>query len=189
MKPPASAQPMPTSDATTSQSAARPIEEPAEGQGLEPDTGLSAPQCTAAPEIQPPSREEKRQPQRSGTLVTLHPQPDPKSKTHEQEAPRPKYTNQIPDFLLDLDNYTDAKEKKSQRVWKVIAHLPQPPSVPTFLRKSILNDTMPHENDTSVLNMPSHTILNHLATRSIKNDILITSGTTRYKQKVTKFSS
>lgn len=170
-------------------SAARPHAEPAEGQGLEPDTGLPAPQYTAALELQPSSRGEKQQPQRSGSLTALPPQPDPQSKTPKQETLWPNYTNQIPEFLLDLDNYADAKQERSQRVWKVIAHLSQPPSVPTFLRKSILNDSMPHQNDTSVLNIPSHTVLNHLAVRSTKNDILITSEATRYRLKVTKSSS
>jgi hypothetical protein len=35
-----------------------------------------------------------------------------------------------------------------------------------------------------VLIMPNHTVLNHLATSSIKDNILATSATTRYKQKV-----
>jgi hypothetical protein len=35
-----------------------------------------------------------------------------------------------------------------------------------------------------VLIMPNHTVLNHLATSSIKNGVLATSGTTRYKRKV-----
>jgi hypothetical protein len=53
-----------------------------------------------------------------------------------------------------------------------------------FLGKSILNGTTPMKDDSSVLNMPNHTVLNHLATSSIKNGVLATSGTTRYKRKV-----
>ena len=40
------------------------------------------------------------------------------------------------------------------------------------------------KDDNSVLNMPNHTVLNHLATSSIKNNVLATSVTTRYKRKV-----
>jgi hypothetical protein len=56
------------------------------------------------------------------------------------------------------------------------------------LAKSILNGTTPHKDDASVLIMPNHTVLNHLATSSIKNGVLATSGTTRYKRKVTSLS-
>jgi hypothetical protein len=39
------------------------------------------------------------------------------------------------------------------------------------------------KDDASVLIMPNHTVLNHLATSSIKNKVLATSATTRYKRK------
>ncbi|OJD09557.1 hypothetical protein ACJ73_10226 [Blastomyces percursus] len=41
----------------------------------------------------------------------------------------------------------------------------------------------PMKDDSSVLNMPNHTTLNHLATSSIKNGVLATSVSTRYKAK------
>lgn len=53
-----------------------------------------------------------------------------------------------------------------------------------FLGRSILNGTTPLKDDNSVLNYPNHTVLNHLATSSIKNGVLATSVTTRYKRKV-----
>jgi hypothetical protein len=40
------------------------------------------------------------------------------------------------------------------------------------------------KDDSSLLNNPNHTVLNHLATSSIKNGVLATSVTTRYKRKV-----
>ena len=40
------------------------------------------------------------------------------------------------------------------------------------------------KDDNSVLTMPNHTVLNHLATSSIKNNVLAVSATTRYKRKV-----
>lgn len=65
-----------------------------------------------------------------------------------------------------------------------MATQPAPPSLPMFLNKSILNGATPMKDDSSVLVMPNHTVLNHLATSSIKNGVLATSATTRYKKKV-----
>jgi hypothetical protein len=102
----------------------------------------------------------------------------------KQILPRPKYTNQIPQFLLDLDMYSDPDSDRFQRSSRVISTLPQQTSLPMFLGKSILNGATPHKDDASVLIMPNHTVLNHLATSSIRNGVLATSGTTRYKRKV-----
>ncbi|KAK4501829.1 hypothetical protein PRZ48_007638 [Zasmidium cellare] len=108
------------------------------------------------------------------------PEAKPKPK---QKVPRPKYTNQIPEFLIDLDNYNNPEDERFQRAQRVSSTLPQPPSLPMFLSKSILNGATPHKDDASVLVLPNHTVLNHLATSSIKSGVLATSGTTRYKRK------
>ena len=106
----------------------------------------------------------------------------------EQEEPTTistqniRYGNKVPNYLLDLDR--DEKTNRFQRAANHVAEIPTPPSLPLFLSKSILNGTMPMKDDASVLNMPNHTVLNHLATSSIKNDVLATSLTTRYKRKV-----
>ena len=101
----------------------------------------------------------------------------------EEEISQPKhYAARIPRYLLDLDQPEDSPQY--QRAIGAIGDLPQPPSLPLFLGKSILNGTTPMKDDSSVLNMPNHTVLNHLATSSIKNGVLATSGTTRYKRKV-----
>lgn len=96
--------------------------------------------------------------------------------------PANKYHSKIPAYLLDLD----APEESSRfaRANAATSNLPTPPSLPMFLSKSILNGTTPMKDDSSVLIMPNHTVLNHLATSSIKDNILATSATTRYKQKV-----
>ncbi|KAK1061711.1 galactose metabolism-related protein [Friedmanniomyces endolithicus] len=99
-----------------------------------------------------------------------------------QRVPRPKYTSEIPAFLLDLDGH-NTDDQRSDRAKRVEQNLPQPPTLPMFLGKSILNGQMPHKDDASVLPMPNHTVLNHLATSSIKHGVLATSGTTRYKRK------
>ena len=92
------------------------------------------------------------------------------------------YHNKIPKFLEDLD----AAENSTRfaRASAILSTQPVPPSLPMFLNKSILNGQLPMKDDASVLSMPNHTVLNHLATTSIKNHVLATSATTRYKRKV-----
>lgn len=96
------------------------------------------------------------------------------------KAKPPKvYHSEIPQYLLDLDAGGDVEGFYENNV-------PTPPSLPLFLAKSILNMSTPMKDDSSVLKMPNHTVLNHLATSSIKDGILATSATTRYKRKVMK---
>ncbi|EHL01703.1 putative SNF1 protein kinase subunit beta-3 [Glarea lozoyensis 74030] len=125
---------------------------------------------------------------------------DPLNKEPEQtgdqksEAPKPvktkpalaggHYSSQIPQYLVDLD-----KEEGSaayQYAAAAIEKLPTPPTLPGFLGKPILNAATPMKDDNSVLTMPNHTVLNHLATSSIKNNVLAVSATTRYRRKRTK---
>lgn len=115
-----------------------------------------------------------------------HPSQDSQTdqKPKKQFLPRAKYTNEIPSLLLHLDLYSSPEDERYKRANKAQANLPQPPTLPMFMSKSILNATTPHKDDASVLTMPNHTVLNHLATSSIKNGVLATSGTTRYKKKV-----
>ncbi|KAJ4302733.1 galactose metabolism- protein [Kalmusia sp. IMI 367209] len=126
--------------------------------------GVYPPQVLpATPEIQPVKK----------------PVPEPKPKV---PAPAPKkYHQSIPRYLLDLDAPEDSR--RFARANAAGGHLPTPPSLPMFLNKSILNGTTPMKDDSSVLIMPNHTVLNHLATSSIKDNILATSATTRYKHK------
>lgn len=110
--------------------------------------------------------------------------PEPPIKPAKQMLPRHEYTSTIPQFLLDLDNYANPHDEHYQRASRVTNTLPHPPSLPMFLAKSILNGATPQKDDASVLLMPNHTVLNHLATSSIRSGVLATSGTTRYKRKV-----
>lgn len=112
------------------------------------------------------------------------PQPAAEEQPPKQFIPRGQYTREIPQFLLDLDRYATPEDERFQRASRVSNTLPHPPSLPLFLAKSILNTATPHKDDASVLSMPNHTVLNHLATSSIRSGVLATSGTTRYKRKV-----
>lgn len=103
------------------------------------------------------------------------------------KAPEPvHWGSEMPRYLLDLDR--SEQSKKYQRAARSVTEFATPPTLPMFLSKSILNGTTPMKDDNSVLNMPNHTVLNHLATSSIKNNVLATSVTTRYKRKVCKLS-
>ena len=119
-------------------------------------------------------------------------QTDSKAKEEEEaKKPAPKtkpvlppnrYTSEIPQYLVDLDK---AEETSAyQYAAAAIEKLPTPPTLPGFLGKPILNAATPMKDDNSVLTMPNHTVLNHLATSSIKNNVLAVSATTRYKRKV-----
>lgn len=105
--------------------------------------------------------------------------PAPKMKP---VLPLNRYTAQIPQYLVDLDKPEESSEY--QYAAAAIEKLPTPPTLPGFLGKPILNAATPMKDDNSVLTMPNHTVLNHLATSSIKNNVLAVSATTRYKRKV-----
>lgn len=129
------------------------------------------------PELQPVTREE---PPTSTT------QPSSPSNKPVPIAPGPpkEYHTEVPRFLADLD--APEHSARFDRANAAVNTAPAPPSLPMFLGKSILNGTTPMKDDSSVLIMPNHTVLNHLATSSIKNNVLATSVTTRYKRKVSK---
>ena len=93
-----------------------------------------------------------------------------------------QYHQVIPRYLADLD--APEESQRFGRANAAVSNLPTPPTLPMFLSKSILNGTTPMKDDSSVLIMPNHTVLNHLATSSIKSNVLATSATTRYKRKV-----
>jgi hypothetical protein len=100
----------------------------------------------------------------------------------EEEIPLGDFRQVVPQALIDMDLPED--DPKYQQAVNVIENVPGPPSLPLFLGRSILNGTLPMKDDSSVLTLPNHTVLNHLATSSIKNGVLATSVTTRYKKKV-----
>lgn len=105
----------------------------------------------------------------------------------EEEIPMGNFRGTVPQFLVDIDR--EDEDTEYQRAANVIADATTPPILPLFLGRSILNGTTPMKDDNSVLNYPNHTVLNHLATSSIKNGVLATSVTTRYKRKVPPNSS
>lgn len=121
----------------------------------------------------------------SGTEAKDH-APDSVGKTQPLEGEQPAkpvyWGGRIPEYLYDLEQPEDSM--RYQRANRGATDFATPPNIPVFLQKLILNGTTPMKDDNSVLNMPNHTVLNHLATSSIKNQVLATSVTTRYKRKV-----
>ncbi|KAM0343289.1 hypothetical protein ACHAPU_008739 [Fusarium lateritium] len=106
----------------------------------------------------------------------------PPAQPRVKPVPPPEaYRSQIPQYLVDFDQAEDSQAY--QYAVNAIERLPNPPTLPGFLSKPILNAATLMKDDNSVLNMPNHTILNHLATSSIKNNILAVSATTRYRNK------
>ena len=111
------------------------------------------------------------------------PSEEKSKKSRDREVPPPSaFSHKIPKYLLDFDQPEDTPPY--QNALSAIDKLPNPPALPGFLGKPILNAATLIKDDNSVLNMPNHTVLNHLATSSIKNNILAVSATTRYKSKV-----
>jgi 5'-AMP-activated protein kinase beta subunit, interaction domain/Glycogen recognition site of AMP-activated protein kinase len=100
----------------------------------------------------------------------------------DEEIPIGDFRQLMPQALLDMELPED--DPRFRQAYNIINDTPGPPSLPLFLGKSILNGILPHKDDNSVLTLPNHTVLNHLATSSIKNGVLATSVTTRYKKKV-----
>lgn len=111
---------------------------------------------------------------------------EPQLRPYKQLPPPEAFSKIYPQYLLDYEadeSESDGKAKADLAV-EAIRKLDTPPSLPGFLAKPILNAATLMKDDNSVLNMPNHTTLNHLATSSIKNGTLAVSATTRYRDKV-----
>ncbi|KAI1075266.1 5'-AMP-activated protein kinase beta subunit, interation domain-containing protein [Whalleya microplaca] len=116
-------------------------------------------------------------------LPSAHPSADDSAKVpqHKIIDPVETFSSKFPKYLDDFDQPEDTPLYKLSTL--ALERLPAPPSLPGFLSKPILNNTTLIKDDNSVLNMPNHTVLNHLATCSIKNNVLAVSATTRYQNK------
>lgn len=100
-----------------------------------------------------------------------------------------RYTNEIPGYLREfVEGYGDddghGASVQGRRIGSGEGDIPAPPSLPMMLQKVILNTNGAMKDDASVLGIPNHVVLNHLATSSIKQQVLAVSATTRYRKKV-----
>jgi len=105
----------------------------------------------------------------------------------DEEMPEGDFRQLTPQALLEIDCPED--DPRYKQAAQVIQDSPAPPSLPLFLSRSILNGNLPVKDDSSVLALPNHTVLNHLMTSNVRNGVLATSVTTRYKKKVCLLSS
>ncbi|KAK4938998.1 galactose metabolism-related protein [Elasticomyces elasticus] len=145
----------------------------------------------ATEDLTKPRRESAQQGNRS-TALTVEEQVQGRSGTQtpeesEIEEPRAEeippgdFRPLMPQALVDVDLPED--DQRYHDAVRVIQDSGCPPSLPMFLSRSILNGMLPVKDDNSVLTLPNHTVLNHLMTSSVKNGVLATSVTTRYKKK------
>lgn len=89
------------------------------------------------------------------------------------ESPGHVYTREIPEIFAD----PEALDKFSS-----IEFTP-PPQLPPHLDGVILNTNWTEKDNNSVLPIPNHVVLNHLATTSIKHNVLAVASVSRYQAK------
>ncbi len=127
--------------------------------------------------------QQAQQPQQQAQSEATPAEEDSVPPPRDREVPPPdQFERKIPKYLVDLDQPEDSP--LYQHAVLATEKLPNPPALPGFLSKPILNAATQRKDDNSVLTQPNHTVLNHLATSSIKNNVLAVSATTRYKSKV-----
>jgi hypothetical protein len=161
--------PPPTTETSLSARAAQQQQQEAQQKQQSTTQPQPIPQQSSSPQpSQQPPRKSSPEPQKLKTII----------------LPRHSYTTSIPSYLIDLDRYNTPHDDRFLRSSRVLTTLPPPPTLPMFLGKSILNAGTPQKDDASVLVIPNHTVINHLATSSIKGGVLAISATTRYKRKV-----
>ncbi|KAK9468422.1 5'-AMP-activated protein kinase beta subunit, interation domain-containing protein [Lipomyces arxii] len=88
-------------------------------------------------------------------------------------VPPLEYTNEIPDLFMN----PEASERY------ISEDYPAPPYLPPHLETVILNTNSTEKDDSSVLPIPNHVVLNHLATTSIKHNVLAVASVSRYARK------
>ncbi|KAK9249192.1 5'-AMP-activated protein kinase beta subunit, interation domain-containing protein [Lipomyces tetrasporus] len=84
-----------------------------------------------------------------------------------------EYTSEIPEIFTN----PEATERY------ISEDYPAPPYLPPHLETVILNTNSTEKDDSSVLPIPNHVVLNHLATTSIKHNVLAVASVSRYARK------
>ena len=125
-------------------------------------------------------RLEEPEPEMSGAATPA--EDEASEEPPEEEIPMGDFRQVYPRSLMDID-YAE-EDARYNRAVQIIQETQAPPGLPMFLGKSILNGILPMKDDASVLTLPNHTVLNHLATSAVRSGVLATSVTTRYKKKV-----
>lgn len=160
----------------------KPVNIPGAQSGSTPRPEYRVPPGVFPPQVLPPTPELQPAVREEPPAPAAEPSSPSNKATVLASGPPKEYHSEVPRFLADLD--APEQSARFERANAAVNTAPAPPSLPMFMGKSILNGTTPMKDDSSVLIMPNHTVLNHLATSSIKNNVLATSVTTRYKRKV-----
>ncbi|ODQ76368.1 hypothetical protein LIPSTDRAFT_131022 [Lipomyces starkeyi NRRL Y-11557] len=84
-----------------------------------------------------------------------------------------EYTSEIPEIFTN----PEATERYISEDYSA------PPYLPPHLETVILNTNSTEKDDSSVLPIPNHVVLNHLATTSIKHNVLAVASVSRYARK------
>ncbi|KAI9291894.1 AMPKBI-domain-containing protein, partial [Neoconidiobolus thromboides FSU 785] len=103
---------------------------------------------------------------------------DQSSNTQDilSSSPTGEYTNEIPEFNINKPTSDNPL---------------RPPTLPPHLEKVILNASLPdaqiNQDESWLLPVPNHVVLNHLYACSIRDGVMAVAGTTRYHKKVSIF--
>lgn len=94
---------------------------------------------------------------------------------HEEQPAEPvyKFSNVIPSVFTDVEVMEQF----------VASDFVTPPQLPPHLESVILNSNSNEKDNNSVLPIPNHVVLNHLATTSIKHNVLAVASISRYSRK------
>jgi hypothetical protein len=102
-----------------------------------------------------------------------------------EEIPLGDFRQLIPQALIDIELPED--HPKYHQAAQVILDQPEPPAMPFFLYKNVLNGNISPPDNSSLLGLPNYTTLHHLATTKLQKGILALSVTIRYREKVEVF--
>lgn len=118
----------------------------------------------------------------------LKPQHSPLASLDPTQQTTFEYTTEIPQAFQSGHKLTGIEDKVAAKIRRKVSKHP-PPLLPPQLESKFINTTLRTAKD-NVLEMavPNHVVLNHLATTSIKNDILAVASTSRYRDKFCKYS-
>lgn len=109
--------------------------------------------------------------------IEVHPRSDLEywAVEEEDEVPEEKllYVQEIPEIFADIE----ALDRLSSQDFTT------PPQLPPHLDGVILNANWNEKDNNSVLPIPNHVILNHLATTSIRHNVLAVASVSRYSAK------
>lgn len=96
------------------------------------------------------------------------------------------YTTELPEMFRD-NLKSSLADSYSARIRRKVVDRP-PPAMPAHLDSTFINTTATaSKDDKSTLPIPNHVVLNHLATTSIKHDMLAVASTTRYREKFSEY--